>query len=280
MGLIDFILNIAGLLLWLSWRMAKSDPMAGATPATLAGTLRRADKPKLRGWHYPLALGLLIFLRAVVYWQIGSAVNWSASLGLAVISIPFRSDLFGRILLFSALSFSVTLAAFLLCMLFLSMISRRNAEFDAVRRFVRLQIGFLDGLPAWLKLFVPFISVSLLWWILSWLLEYRGLLPQAVSGRLRVEQSGVIGLSSYLSWKYIIAGVLTLHAVSSYVYLGSHPYWGSVTAVARQMLRPLKPVPLSAGRVDFAPLVGIALVFILSRMAEAWLAKLYSILPF
>ena len=61
--------------------------------------------------------------------------------------------------------------------------------------------------------------------LVSWLLVYWGLLPQPVSGRLRLEQSVVIGLSSYLSWKYIIVGMLILHTVSSHVYLGSHSFW-------------------------------------------------------
>ena len=42
MGLIDFILNLAGLLLWLNWRAAKADPLGKPAPATLIGTLRRA----------------------------------------------------------------------------------------------------------------------------------------------------------------------------------------------------------------------------------------------
>ena len=42
MGIVDFILNLVALLLWFNWRTARFDPLAGSTPATLAGTLRRA----------------------------------------------------------------------------------------------------------------------------------------------------------------------------------------------------------------------------------------------
>ena len=42
MTLIDFILNLAALLLWFNWRAARIDPLATATPSTLAGTLRRS----------------------------------------------------------------------------------------------------------------------------------------------------------------------------------------------------------------------------------------------
>ncbi len=30
MGIVDFILNLAGLLLWLNWRAEKADPWANA----------------------------------------------------------------------------------------------------------------------------------------------------------------------------------------------------------------------------------------------------------
>ena len=39
MGLIDFILNLAGVLLWLGWRSIRFDPLGRSTPATLVGTL-------------------------------------------------------------------------------------------------------------------------------------------------------------------------------------------------------------------------------------------------
>ena len=42
MGFVDFILNLAGLLLWINWRAAMFDPLGKRTPATLIGTLRRA----------------------------------------------------------------------------------------------------------------------------------------------------------------------------------------------------------------------------------------------
>ena len=75
MGIIDFILNLAGLLLWLNWRSLRFDPLGKRTPATLIGTLRRAEPRRLRRWHLPAALGGLLLLRAVFYWQIGSGVG-------------------------------------------------------------------------------------------------------------------------------------------------------------------------------------------------------------
>lgn len=268
MSLIDFILNVAGLLLWLNWRSAQFDPMAGARPSTLAGTLRRADKPGIERWLFLVALAGLLLLRAVFYWQIGPAANWTASLKLAAISVSFRSDFFGRMLLFSVLSFAVTLAAFLLWILFLSLLAGPGAEFDGVRKFARVHLGVVAGWPRWVKLLLPLLGVGFLWWLLSWPFVHWGILPRPVSAAHRVEQSLVIGLGSYLVWKYIVAGVLTLHLVNSYVYLGNHPFWIHVNSVARRMLTPLRGLPLCVGKVDFAPVVVIAGVFLFATVAE------------
>jgi uncharacterized protein YggT (Ycf19 family) len=46
------------------------------------------------------------------------------------------------------------------------------------------------------------------------------------------------------------------------------------------LLQPLRRVPLRAGRVDFAPVVGIALVFLLAGLAERGLNSIYEWLPF
>ncbi|HMP81426.1 MAG TPA: hypothetical protein PKA41_01815 [Verrucomicrobiota bacterium] len=279
MGLIDSILNFAALLLWLGWRSARVDPIAGATAATLAGTLRRVDKPRLRGWQTPAVLAGLILLRSFFYWQIGSAVNWTGNLDLLVISIPFRMDRFSLALLFSVSSFLLTLVVFWLCALFVSIVSGREAGFDGVRRFTRLHLGFVEGWPAWLKLLLPLLAVVPGWWLMNWLLAYQGLLPQPVSPMHRVEQSVVIGIGSYLAWKYVIVGTLVLHLVASYVYLGNHPFWGQVNALARRLLKPLSPVPLSVGRVDFAPAIGILIVFAAARLVGDWLTRLYMQLP-
>ena len=135
MGIIDFILNLAGLLLWLNWRSLRFDPLGKRTPATLIGTLRRAEPRRLRRWHLPAVLGGLLFLRAVLYWQIGSGVGWAAGkLNLGVIELSFRSDYFGHILLFSLFSFGLTLGVFYLWLLLFSLINGRGAEGELSRR--------------------------------------------------------------------------------------------------------------------------------------------------
>jgi len=276
MGLIDFILNLAGLLLWLNWRSIRLDPLGKRTPATLIGTLRRAEPSRFRRWHLLAALGGLLLLRAALYWQIGSGVGWAAGkLNLGVIELSFRSDSFGRILLFSILSFSLILGVFYLWLLLLSIL----AGPEPFHRLVRMQLGRIDYLPRWIKLFLPLIFIGLLWWLASWALTWLDIVPCPVSAAHRIEESFVIGLGSYLLWKYIAGALLALYLLNSYIYFGKHPFWNYVNATARTLLRPLHAVPLHIGRVDFAPVAGIVLVFLIAELAGRGLAALYLRLP-
>jgi uncharacterized protein YggT (Ycf19 family) len=276
MGIIDFILNLAGLLLWLNWRSLRFDPLGQRTPATLIGTLRRAEPRRLRRWHLPAALGGLLLLRAVLYWQIGSGVGWAAGkLDLGILELSFRSDSFWRILLFSFFSFGLTLSVFYLWLLLFSILDGP----EPFHRLVRMQLGPVDRWPRWLKLSLPLILTALLWWLASWMLAWLAIVPPPVSAAHRIEESLIIGLGSYLAWKYVAGALLVLHLLNSYIYFGKHSFWYYVTAEAQTLLRPLRAVPLRAGKADFAPVVGIVLVFLFAELAERGLAFLYSKLP-
>jgi len=85
MGLIDSILNLAGVLLWLGWRSNRLDPLVKATPATLIGTLRRAEPQRLKGWQLLVALMALLVLRGLLYQQIGPEAEWTPKLNLFVV---------------------------------------------------------------------------------------------------------------------------------------------------------------------------------------------------
>lgn len=277
MGIIDFILNLAGLLLWLNWRSLRFDPLGQRTPATLIGTLRRAEPQRLRRWHLPAALGGLLFLRAVLYWQIGSGVGWAAGkLNLGVIELSFRSDHFIPILLFSFFSFGLTLGVFYLWLLLFSILDGP----EPFHRLVRMQLGPIDRWPRWLKFSLPLALAAASWWLASWVLAWLAIVPPPVSAAHRIEESLIIGLGSYLAWKYAAGALLILHLLNSYIYFGKHSFWLYVTAEAQTLLRPLRAVPLRAGKADFAPVVGIVLVFLFAELAERGLAALYARLPF
>jgi len=112
MSLIDFILNLAALLLWLNWRAVAYDPLATASPATLVGTLRRAEPARVKRWHFLAALGGLLLLRAWLGWQLGPALDWTARLNLVATRVAFKSDFFALMLLYSVLSFGLLVGIF------------------------------------------------------------------------------------------------------------------------------------------------------------------------
>jgi uncharacterized protein YggT (Ycf19 family) len=221
----------------------------------------------------------LLVLRAVFYRQLGPAMDWNASLPLGVIAPYFRSDFFACMLLFSLLSFSVTLGGFYLWLLLLSIIKPRGLENDPVQKLIALSLGRLDRLPRLMKLILPFALMVLLWLVLAPLLVHLQVLPSAVSVVRRTEEGAVIALWSYLSWRYMIGVLLGLYVVQSYVYLGKSPFWNSLNQTSRQFLAPFQSVPLRLGKVDFAPIVAIVLVFALGVLAETGLRKLYAALP-
>src|SRR5471032_2484976 len=108
MTFIDFILNLAGLLLWINWRSTLFDPFEKRAPATLVGALRRAAPTRSRHWHLLAAIGALLVVRALFYWQIGSSFHpaWVGKLDLYVTVPAFPSNSFGQMLLFSFFSFA------------------------------------------------------------------------------------------------------------------------------------------------------------------------------
>lgn len=284
MGLIDFILNLAGLLLWLNWRSVRFDPLGKRTPATLIGTLRRAEPRRLRRWHLLAALGGLLLLRAGIYWQIGSAANWSGKLDLGITALSFSSNLSGpmlsflRMLLFSIFSFGLTLGVFYLWLLLLSILA--GPEPLPFHRLVRMPLGGIDRWSRWAKFLLPLIVTATFWWLASWLLAWLQVIPKPVSPAHRIEEALVIGLGSYLTWKYLAGALLVLHLLNSYIYFGKHPFWGYVNAGAQTLLSPLRALPLRAGKADFAPVVGIVLVFLAAELAGRGLVLLYGKLPF
>jgi len=263
-GIFDFIVNLACLLLWLNRRSIRFDPLGQRKPATLIGTLRHAESRRDGRWRLLAAIGGVLVFRAGIYWQIGATANWAGKLELGVAALSFPSNLSGsllsllRMLLFSFSSFGVMLGVVCLWLLLLSILSGP----EPIKSLVRVQLGEVDYWPRKLKLLLPLAVTAGLWWLASWLLVWLQVIPPPVSAGRRVEMALLIGVGSYLVWKFAIGALLALHLLNSYIYFGKHPFWIYVNATARTLLLPLKKIPLRLGRVDFAPVVGIALVFL------------------
>ena len=290
MLLINFILNLAGLLLWLNWLSLHFDPLAKTSATSLVGTLKKADASGPRRWQSLAGVAGLVVIRAVIYWQIGPALNWTPRLSLPPLEPPFRSDYFISALLFSSLSFISTLAVFYFSLLLLSLANRNVPDTDPLQKLVRLYFKWLESWPAVIKLLLPLFAGALFWLALHPLMTSLGMLPHAKSSAQLLEQAAVIGAGSYLSWKYLIVGILVLHLFNSYVFLGNHPIWNFVNATARNLLYPLRWLPLRIGRIDLLPVAAIALVLIVvnfssladsfSRPPGAFRPWLYRHLPF
>ena len=77
----------------------------------------------------------------------------------------------------------------------------------------------------------------------------------------------------------LAGGLLALHLLSTYVFLGQQPFWNFIALTGRNLLLPLRWIPLCIGKADFAPVVGIGLVFLASEFAERGLTALYERLP-
>jgi uncharacterized protein YggT (Ycf19 family) len=273
MSIVDFILNLAGLLLWLNWRSIRFDPLTKRLPATLMGTLRPATPARFRRWHLLAFMGLLLILRAAAYRWV--APLWVFKLHLGVVAPPFRSDNFGGMLLFSFLSFAVTLGIFYVVLLLLSLLKGP----EEIHHYIRIPLGRMDSWSAPVKFLLPFVVAAMAWGLIDAGLGAMQVFPPANSMALRVEQSVVIALGVYLVWKFPIALLLVLHLLNSYVYFGQHPLWNYINTVAQKLLKPFRKIPLRAGRVDFAPLLGLVVLFLITIAAEKALMTLYRRLP-
>ena len=100
MPFVDFLLNLAGLLLWLNWCSVRFDPLSEAKASTLAGTLKKAKAPPAKRWFFLAALVALLLVRGFCYWQLGAALDWTPRMDLGATVLPFRTDHLVRMLLF------------------------------------------------------------------------------------------------------------------------------------------------------------------------------------
>ena len=260
MGLLDFILNLVALLLWLHWRSLRFDPLTQRIPATLVGTLRPAEPRRLAGWKWLVGLGFLLATRALVYRGIGDPVEWTPKLNLGVVVPALRGDNLQLDLLYSVLSFMRLLLIFYFWLLVLAAINHRTLEPDPLLKLVRLQLGRCARWPWPWAVSLPVVLAASLWVVLHPLLVHLDLAGPAGSTAHLLEQGALVGMSLLLTLQFLLPGLLLLYIVSSYVYLGTNPFWEFISASARNLLAPLRLLRL--GKLDLAPAVGIVLVIL------------------
>ena len=280
MNLIAQILDLAALLLWFNWRSTHLVRRPDLSVLSLAATLKKAGpNASLRAFYLASLIGLL-FIRSVAYWHLGTGANWTPALNLAAISLPFRSDHYVLMLIYSLLSFAMTLAMFYAWLLLISVANRKVPDTDPLQKLLRLHLGGLERCPAAVKLLLPMTSAFLAWCVLSPLCVRLGIIPSPVSRAHLGQQAAVLCVASLLCWKYLLLAIFLLHLLNSYVYLGNTAVLGFATTTARNLLRCAGWLPLQIGRLDFAPLAGTALVLIAAEFGADWLPRIYQQLPF
>jgi hypothetical protein len=279
MNLADLLLNLAALLLWWGWRASGFARAAPPALVTLTALLRPARRPWYRRAVYLAALVVLLGLRAWLYWQVGSEVHWVAAMDLTVIVLPFNSASPERMALYSLGSFLLALALFYLWLLLLSVVNRRMPDTDRLQQQVRQHLGWVEHWPAVLKLLAPWVLAAGLWCAANPGLAALGLVERPASAFGLCQQALVIGAVTFLTWQYLLLAVLFVHFVNSYVYLGPGAFWGYLSDTGRNLVAPLRALPLRVGKLDLAPLAGMAVVFWGFGWAERGLRLLSERLP-
>jgi uncharacterized protein YggT (Ycf19 family) len=274
MALIDLILNVAALLLWLNWRSLRFDPLLRATPASLVGTLRPAHTGKTISWQYLAGVPLILLMRALLYWGVGAPSGWTARLDLGWVVLPFRTfrtDEFSPFLLYSFLSFGLVMVVAYFWLLVLVVINRSVLEPDLILRLVRLHLGPVARWPLFVQLLLPVLGVTSLWMALHPVLVYFKITSAPRTFLSLIEQGLVLNIPLILTLKYLLPLFLFLHLVLSYVFLGNSPLWEFVSTTARTLLRPLRILPLRVSKFDFAPLIGVAVLFLVLHWLPSFL---------
>ena len=97
----------------------------------------------------------LLLVRGVAYWEIGATARWTPHLQLGFLALSFRSDYLVRMLLFSALSFLLTLLVFYIWLILLSVVNLNIPDKDPLQKLVRLHLGWVEKFPRVFKWLLP-----------------------------------------------------------------------------------------------------------------------------
>lgn len=279
MGIIDSILNFIGILLWFNWRSGRLSLPDKPSPVTLAATLKKAEVPRGSRWVSLGVLLLLVGFRSLLYWQAGSSRNWTPSLELGVISLPFRSDYPQRMVAFSILSFALVLAVIYSWLLLISLVNHNVPSEEPSQRLVRWHLGWVERWPLGVKMMLPLMITAAAWLLGSRGLVRWGIIPAPTNLAHLCEQAVVLGVATYLVWKPFLIGLCILYTINSYVYLGKSPFWGFVNLTGANLLAPLRRLGVQIGKVDLSPIIAIVLVITLTHLATRGLTHLFQHLP-
>jgi hypothetical protein len=264
MSLVDLFLNLAGLLMWVSWRGISGVESAGSA-GTILGNLRPAERVRRPRWGYLAGLLGLLIVRAILYRQLGPGLPWHPSWSVAAVTLSFRSDSFLRMLGYSFMSFGWLLMTWYTWWIAVLVINRSPKDRDGVTRAVRRQLGWLGTLPAPLLAALPPLAAGLAWLAIGSSASYFRLMPELQDGGHLVEQALVMALSQVCVLRWFLVGVLLLHLLNLYVYMGNHAFWDFIQQTGERLARPFAVFRM--GHLDLSPLpAAVVMWFILNLL--------------
>ncbi len=275
MALIDQLLNLIGLVLWLSWH-SDGQPAQIRGAGTLLSNLKPVETRRARRWLYPLALVVLLAIRPLLYATLAPVLDWTPTLAPGPVSLAFRADDPKRLLAFSFLSFAWCLLLFRAGLMLLASLGRREGDPAGLSRWVRELAGSTAQWPLAAVLLAPILTMAIAWIMITLGLRQIGVLPPEplTIGRL-LTQSSVVGLAVWLPIRWLLATLLVLRLVHDYVYLGDHSLWEFVRSTGGRLLRPLEWLPARIGRFDFNPLIAAVLVLVTGEALKIALIEAY-----
>jgi uncharacterized protein YggT (Ycf19 family) len=262
MSALDFLLNLAGLLLWLSWRSLRFAPQLRSSAGSLVGTLKPTEFGKFRGWPFLAGLAALLLVRAWGYWQIGGPAGWIPKLHLGWVVLAFPRDSLPAVALFSLLSLIRLCLVFYFWLLVLCIVNRNSPEPDPVQAMLRLHLGSLARWPWALKLVLLPVLAAAFWIAIHPLLTRLNMTDPALSFLHLLEQGLLVGGRLFVTLKFLLPAFLFLYLVASYIYFGKHPVWDFVFNTAKNLLAPFRSLPLRFAKLDFAPIAAVGLLFL------------------
>jgi hypothetical protein len=278
MAWVDWLLNLAGLFLWLSWRrFGAPDDRPGAL--TLASNLRPAGVRSQRLWWCLPALLALLVLRAWGYHTLSPGPTWVAQWSPGPVTVSFRSDSLVRMLWYSGLSWLHAWWVMYLWFGTLAGLFWGLRELDPLARAFRRELGWFGRWPlpfVWLPVLA---GMALLWVAAARPLAAMGLVPARFEPRLFWQQAVVIGLGIVPTLKWPLAGACALRFVLDHVYLGRNPLWSFAQAAGGRLARLAGWLPLQWGTLDFRPLAVGAVIWALAYFLEGILPRLFLRLP-
>ncbi len=268
------LLDWGGWFLWLSYRRVGADPTRPA--GTLLGNLRPTVPLPRRSWISLGALILLLGLRPLLLALVASATDATPTWSPGPIVIAFRADDWGRLYLFSTISFFWTGITGYAVLLAFSWLSRGCTELTSFSDFILSLAGPTARFPGPMLVLLPWLLGAGLWLGTGHFLVAEHLIPSVRGAGPWLMEAAVMGCAIWTPLRWVFFCVLMLRFLHNYIYLGEHPVWAFVQIIGRRLQAPLGWIPLEFGRMDLAPAAAGVLYLGLGEAMQRILAWLFA----